>query len=109
MFQLEILHIALLKYMAPLSGYVLRNNERSLYKHGSFDASFFKCGLLQKIITKCVQWPYLHCKAAYLKPSPVMLKHAVAEYALCCDRVAAQIPPFCAIQYWQIPVHGDGL
>jgi hypothetical protein len=29
-----------------------------------------------------------------------MLKHAVAEYALWCDRVAAQIPSFYAIQSW---------
>ena len=36
-----------------------------------------------------------------------MLKHAFAEYALWCDSVAAQIPSFCAMQRWQIPVHGD--
>ena len=109
MFQLEILHSALLKYMAPLLGYVLRNNERSLCKCGSFDASFFKCDQFQKRITKCMNWPYLPCKAAYQRSFPVMLKHAVAEYALWCDSVAAQIPSFYAMQRWQIPVQGDGL
>ena len=38
-----------------------------------------------------------------------MLKHAVAEYPLQCDGVAAQVPSFCAIQSSQIPVLGDGL
>jgi hypothetical protein len=37
-----------------------------------------------------------------------MFKYAVAEYALWYESVAAQ-SHLCAIQSWQIHVHGDGL